>query len=427
MAILFTTETAMTGRVVTPLILCGGSGTRLWPVSRLSTPKQFLSLTSERTLFSETIERLRAINITGTPIVIGSTEQRFVIADLLSASGIDAHIILEPMRRDTAAAFAACAYWARERDPHTVFCAMPADHVIGRLDQLESALVQAARLAADGFIVTFGVVPTEPATGYGYIKPGEPLGLAGQAFRALRFIEKPDLARAREYLDAGFLWNSGIFVTRADTLVAELERLAPAVAGPAAEAARLAVQDQDFIRLDRVSFARAKAVSIDYAVMEHTDKAAVVPASFEWSDVGSWSAIWTLAQKDEHGNAVRGDVALSGTRNSYVWSDGILTAVVGLENAVVVATADAVLVAAADQNESVKSLVGELAKRGRREVLEQPVASHPWGTSKTVTTGDGFTVSEIVVRPGGVLPPETAKWAVHWVVVSGSALMGVGD
>ncbi|WBV44541.1 mannose-1-phosphate guanylyltransferase/mannose-6-phosphate isomerase [Pseudoroseomonas cervicalis] len=410
---------------IVPVILCGGTGSRLWPLSREGFPKQFWPLLSPRTMLQDTAARASGPGF-AAPLVISNQAHRFLIAEQLREAQIDeARIVLEPVARNSAPAIAAAALLAHEANPQDVLWLMPADAAISDAAALQAALARAAEAARAGHIVTFGMRPTSPETGYGYIEAGAPLpGLEGVSAIA-RFVEKPDAARAAEFLAGGrHLWNSGMFVATAATLLSELERLAPELLAAVRAAVEAATRDLDFIRLDPAAFALAPDISVDYAVMEKTDRAAVVPAALGWSDVGSWAALWEVSPKDDGGNAVQGPVALHNTRNSYVRSEGILTGVVGLEDAVIVVTDDAVLAMHRDHAQDVKKLLEQLKAQGRPEATEHRRMYRPWGHYEGLIKGDRFQVKKISVKPGQKLSLQKHYHrAEHWVVVAGTAIV----
>ncbi|MGW5960012.1 mannose-1-phosphate guanylyltransferase/mannose-6-phosphate isomerase, partial [Methylorubrum thiocyanatum] len=354
---------------ILPVILCGGSGTRLWPASRESMPKQFTPLVDPTTsTFQATIRRVADPAVFARPTVIASAESRFIVAEQLAQTGIAADILLEPERRDSAAAVAVAALHGARRGPETVVLVMAADHVIEDAAAFARAAREAALGARLGQIMTLGITPTRPATEYGYIRTGGALPDAPGLFRVERFVEKPDAAGAERLIGEGALWNSGYFLFRADVMLAELKAHAPEVLEAARAALANAITDLDFVRLEAVSFARAPKTSIDYAVMERTTRAGVLAVSFAWSDVGTWDAVWGVLERDAQGNALRGRVELIGTRNSLVHSEGEgLTTVVGLEDVVVVTTPDAVLVASKAQSGRVKDLVSVLREKAHPE------------------------------------------------------------
>ena len=410
---------------IVPVILSGGTGSRLWPVSRESFPKQLWPLVSDRTMLQECALRGVGPGFTA-PIVVCNQEHRFLIAEQMRGAGItDAQIVLEPVGRNSAPAIAAAALLAAEHDPGQVLWMMAADAAIQRTDALHAALGLAAAAARQGRIVTFGMQPHRAETAYGYLEVGPELPDSPGVHAVARFLEKPDAATAQILVSGGgHLWNSGMFVFTAGTLLAELDRYAPEVLA----AVRLAVQgrarDLDFIRLDAAAFAACPDISLDYAVAERTTLAAVIPADLGWSDVGSWDALWEQSPKDAGGNATVGDVLLEGSKDCYVRSDGILTAVVGLQDAIVVVTEDAVLAMHRDRAQDVKSVVTRLRKAGRPEAVAHNRAYRPWGFYESLIQGDRFQVKRIVVTPGSKLSLQKHfHRAEHWVVVSGIALV----
>jgi mannose-1-phosphate guanylyltransferase/mannose-6-phosphate isomerase len=414
---------------IVPVILSGGSGSRLWPVSRESFPKQLWPLVSQRTLLQETA--LRALGEAfAPPIVVCNQEHRFLIAEQCRAVEIpNARILLEPVGRNSAPAIAAAALLVAEQDQDAVLWMMAADASIADTAALHRSLATAATAARAGHLVTFGMRPTAPETGYGYIEQGAPLDDAPGAFAVARFVEKPDAAAAaRLASDGRHLWNSGMFVFTARRLIEELGRHAPDVL----DAVRLAVAarqtDLDFIRLGVEAFTACPSISLDYAVAERTSRAAVVPADLGWSDVGSWGALWELGEKDAAGNVAVGDVLLEATRNCYVRSDGMLAAVVGLEDAVIVVTKDAVLAMHRGHAQDVKKVVDRLKAYGRHEAVAHNRLYRPWGFFESIIQGERFQVKRLVVAPGRKLSLQKHfHRAEHWVVVNGSALVTRDD
>jgi mannose-1-phosphate guanylyltransferase/mannose-6-phosphate isomerase len=406
------------------VILSGGTGTRLWPASRESLPKQLLALVSDRTMIVETALRASPEAGFAAPIVVCNEAHRFMVGEQLREAGVaGARIILEPEGRNSAPAIAAAAVLVAETAPDTPLWMMAADAAIADVPALHQAVAAAAAAARAGHVVTFGMTPTAPETGYGYIETGDALpGLAG-ANAVTRFTEKPDAATAAAFLAGGrHLWNSGMFLFTAATLIAELERHAPAVIAAVRAAVAARTTDLDFIRLDKGAFARAPAISLDYAVAEKTSRAAVVPASLGWSDVGSWAALWDLGTKDGAGNVTVGNVMVEDCRGTYARSDGPLVAVLGLEDAVVVATEDAVLAMPRSRAQDVKRIVDRLKAARRKEATEHKRMYRPWGFYEGLIMGDRFQVKRIVVTPGGRLSLQKHMHrAEHWVVVNGTA------
>jgi mannose-1-phosphate guanylyltransferase/mannose-6-phosphate isomerase len=415
--------------LIVPVILSGGSGTRLWPVSRESYPKQFWPLMSGQTLIQETAARAVGPGF-APPLVICNQEHRFMVAEQLRLAGIaDARIVLEPVGRNSGPAIAAAALLVAEEDPDAVLWMMAADSAIEKPASLAGALQTAAAAARAGRIVTFGMRPTAPETGYGYIEVGPELaGLPG-AHDLARFVEKPDAATAATLVaDRRHLWNSGMFVFTAATIIAEMDRHAPGVLAAMRRAVTGRRQDLDFIRLEPAAFAASPNISLDYAVAEHTDRAAVVPADLGWSDVGSWQALWELGGKDAAGNVSIGDVLLEDAKDCYVRSDGKMTAVLGLDNVVLVVTEDAVLAMDRSRSQDVKKIVDRLRKDGRAEAVTHNRVYRPWGFYESLINGDRFQVKRIVVSPGHKLSLQKHfHRAEHWVVVAGSALVTRDD
>ncbi len=411
---------------IVPVVLSGGSGTRLWPLSRASYPKQFLPLAAEQSLIQETVARAGTAT-DAPPIVVCSADHRFLVAEQLRALGIPAgplgaRIVLEPLARNTAPAVAVAALLAAESDPDSLLLVLAADHAIADVAGFAAAIHTAADVAAQGRLVTFGMKPDRPETGYGYIRAGSPLGEGAAEVAA--FVEKPDAATAAKYVAEGYLWNSGSFLFPAALVLAELGAHAPAVLEAARAAVAAAKSDLDFLRLDETAFAQAPSISIDYAVMEKTKKAAVVPASIGWSDIGSFDALWGVGTKDAAGNVAIGDALVLDSRNSFVRSDGMLTAVLGLSDAIVVTSDDAVLVTTRAHAQDVKKIVDALKARGRKEGTEHRRMYRPWGFYEGLIQGDRFQVKRIQVTPGAKLSLQKHfHRAEHWVVVKGTAIV----
>ena len=406
-----------------PVIMCGGSGTRMWPESRERLPKQFIPLLGSQSTFQLALRHLKG-EAFERPIVLTNEDYRFLVAEQLAQVEMDAEIVLEPVRRDSAAAVAVAVELALKQAPDTIVGVFAADHVITRPDVLNTLCVKAARAAHEGYIVTLGVTPDQPATGYGYIRKGETLpGLEGVS-RVAAFVEKPDEDVARRYVAEGYLWNSGNFIFRADVMKGELMAHAEAVSQAASAAVAGAKRDLQFQLLDRDALSQAPRISIDYAVMEHTELAAVTPADMGWSDVGSWSAVHELSEKDADGNVIEGDGFAIASRNVLVRSPEQLTAVVGMQDVVVITTRDAVLVLNAKEAGRVKDLVEELKKRGRSEAQEHKRVYRPWGYYQSIDDGLRYQVKRIVVKPHGKLSLQKhLHRAEHWVVVKGTALV----
>jgi mannose-1-phosphate guanylyltransferase / mannose-6-phosphate isomerase len=413
---------------IIPVIMCGGAGTRLWPVSRESMPKQFVPLVGQESTFQQVLARISDPALFARPIVITNADFRFVVAEQLRERGVEADIVLEPLRRDSGPAVAVSAVLAAERDREALVLVLAADHVVRKPDAFREACRRAAVAAAEGRIVTFGIEPTYPATNYGYIRPGEKLN--GASVRAVEaFVEKPDAATAAGYVADRYLWNSGNFLFHAATMLGEIERFEPAMAEAATAAVRGLTRDLDFLRLAAEPFARAPKKSIDYAVMERTQLAAVVPADLGWSDVGSWSAVWDVLDHDGAGNATDGPVVMLDSRNSLVRSeDSVLTTVIGLDDVIVVSTGDAVLVSARAKAEQVKALVEQLKAQNHRAAVEHRRIYRPWGYYQDVDIAPRYRVKRIVVQPGSKLSLQKHfHRSEHWVVVKGTAEVTIGS
>ena len=413
-----------------PVILSGGAGTRLWPLSRAVLPKQLLPLVADKTMLQETALRVAGLPGLMAPLVVCGNDHRFMVAEQLRAAGITPlGILLEPVGRNTAPAVAAAAHFLKSVDPEAVMLVLPADHVITDREAFKEAVLRAATMVQGGGLATFGIVPKSPETGYGYIRRGAALANCADCYAVERFVEKPDLATAQAFLaDGGYYWNSGMFMFAAERYLSELAKFAPEIADAADKAVNNGYRDLDFCRLDDAAFTACPSDSIDYAVMEHTQDAVVVPADIGWSDVGSWSALWEVQPHDENGNAQRGDVYLDGVKNSLVRAESRIVAVVGVEDIVVVETEDAVLVAHKDQVQRVKQVVEHLKSKERTEHLHHTRVYRPWGHYEGIDSGDRFQVKRITVKPGEKLSLQMHHHrAEHWVVVSGTARVTCGD
>ena len=413
--------------MIIPVILSGGAGTRLWPLSREMYPKQLLPLTSERTMLQDTATRLQGIDAASAPVVVCNESHRFMVAEQLRAISVRAAaILLEPVGRNTAPAVALAALQARALDPEAVIIVAPADHVIRDLRAFQSACKTAIEQARADKLVTFGIVAHAPETGYGYIRRGPG---AGPAYPVAQFVEKPPLERAREYVNSGeYFWNSGMFVFKAARFLQELQRYAPLILQASRMAFEAAKSDLDFIRIDRASFERCPSDSIDYAVMEKTESAVVVSLDAGWSDVGSWSSLFDALPADEQGNVLRGDVLAHDSTGCFVQSASRLVAVVGLKDHVVVETKDAVLVAPKNRVQDVKELVAKIKKSGRPEISLHREVFRPWGSYDSIDFGDRFQVKRLTVNPGAILSLQMHHHrAEHWVVVSGTARITCDD
>jgi mannose-1-phosphate guanylyltransferase/mannose-6-phosphate isomerase len=410
-----------------PVILSGGSGTRLWPLSREAYPKQFLPLVGEDTMLQATWRRVAPL-ASAAPIVVANEEHRFMVAEQLrQIDCTPSAILLEPVGRNTAPAIAVAALQAMAEGADPLLLVLPSDHVIADAPAFQAAVRRAEPAASQGRLVTFGIVPSGPETGYGYIRAGA--ALADGVRAVAQFVEKPDEATARSYVASGeYAWNSGMFLFRASVFLAELARQQPAMLAACRAALEGASRDADFVRLDKAAFAACPSDSIDYAVMEHTDAAAVLPIDVGWNDLGSWSALWEVAEQDGNGNAHHGDVLAQDCRNTLAWGDGRLLALLGLENVVVVDTADAVLVVHKDRVQDVKGIVGKLKAEGRSEPTSHRKVYRPWGSYDSIDVGGRFQVKRITVKPGASLSLQMHHHrAEHWIIVSGTGRITRGE
>lgn len=408
-----------------PVILSGGAGTRLWPLSRRLRPKQFLALDGDGSMFRQTLARISGAPF-AAPTVVCNDEHRFLVAEELRQAGVaDADIVLEPAARNTAPAIAAAALHLMARHPDALMLVLPSDHVIGDTGAFRDAVDVAAELARDGHLVTFGVPPTRPETGYGYIRTGEALGrtTGPAANRVTAFVEKPDAATAETYLASGdYLWNAGMFAFTAAAFLGEIERHHPEIAAAARNAVAGGAADLDFFRLDAAAFARAPAVSVDYAVMEKTARAAVVPLVAGWSDVGSWTSLSELGRADADGNVTAGRAMVIDSHDTYVRSEHPLVAALGVSGLIIVATDDTVLVLPKERAQEVKDVVARLKAAGHDETDSHTRVYRPWGHYQNLESGNRFLVKRIVVKPGAKLSLQYhARRAEHWVVVAGRA------
>ncbi|WP_349746718.1 mannose-1-phosphate guanylyltransferase/mannose-6-phosphate isomerase [Pseudomonas frederiksbergensis] len=415
-----------------PVILSGGSGTRLWPLSRALKPKQFMSIHGDLSLFQATLDRIKNLSAEGDslspPIIVCNEEHRFIVAEQSRSLDIKPQkILLEPSARNTAPAIAAATLTALENGDDPILLVLAADHVIADVDAFKASLALAKLEVNKGRIVTFGVVPTKPETGYGYIRTQT--GAADGAAHVDAFIEKPDLETAQSYLAQGnYFWNSGMFMFRASVMKSELERLSPDIIVAAELSLANATHDQDFTRLSQVDFVNAPNVSIDYAVMEKTDIASVVTLNSSWSDLGAWDSVWEAGTKDENENCTQGDVLLQGVTNSYVHSSHRLVTVLGISDVVVVETSDAILVTTKDHSQDVKKIVSELTKNNRVEGASHREVYRPWGKYDSVDQGHRYQVKRITVKPGHKLSVQLHHHrAEHWIVVSGTANVQIAD
>jgi mannose-1-phosphate guanylyltransferase/mannose-6-phosphate isomerase len=414
---------------IVPVILSGGTGTRLWPLSREAYPKQLFPLIGSETMLQSTLARVTEGGRFERPIIVANAEHRFLVAEQLRGIAAPARIVLEPEGRNTAPAVAAAALLASRDDGDAIILVMPADHVIEDVPLFHQAVDAGTKAALSGQLVLFGIQPTKPETGYGYIKVGEPMIDAPSVHKVERFAEKPDAATAAEYVsDRAYVWNSGIFLLPARAFLDELQRFEPDVMLAVAQAVEGAKSDLDFLRLDSSAFRSSPSVSIDCAVMERTTRAAVVPVSFPWSDVGCWSALWAVTPKDKAGNVVIGDAVIDGASNCYVRGEGQLVTAIGVQNLVIVGTADAVLVTTMEADQDVKRMVDRLKASGREVATQTQQVRRPWGSYQSLHIGDRFQVKRITVQPGAKLSLQKHfHRAEHWVVVNGTALVTRDD
>ncbi len=406
---------------IIPVIMCGGAGTRLWPVSRDTMPKQFIALLGHESSFQRTMRLVAEPSVFAQPIVITNADYRFTVQEQLQAIGVTAHIVLEPARRDSGAAVATATELALAQDENAVVGVFAADHVVQDGALFVETCRRAGLVASQGHIVTIGIPPTFPATGYGYIRPGDAIDDDG-ARRVSAFVEKPDAARATQYLLDGYMWNSGNFIFDAATMRGELEAFEPDILAPVADAVAHATRDLDFLLLDAKAFAGAKKISIDYAVMERTQRAAVVSGHFGWSDVGGWAAVWDLSDKDGEGNAITGRGYVIEGKDNLIRSDEAVVGVIGLDDIAVISTRDAVLVTSKAWADKVKDMVALITANGESEAGAHREIQRPWGKYLSIDLGERHQVKRITVKPGGVLSLQKHfHRAEHWVVVRGTA------
>ncbi len=412
---------------VHPYILSGGSGTRLWPLSRKSYPKQFLKLVGEDSLLQQTAQRLHGPHFSA-PCVLANNDHRFIIAEQMQSIGAKPKdIILEPVGRNTAPAALIAALRSAQTDDNALILLLPSDHVIKDVEKFQQTILTGVNEAANGHLVTFGIKPTAPETGYGYI---ETSGEAGQPLDVKRFVEKPERATAEQYLAAGtFFWNAGIFMYRAGAMIEAFACHAPQILAHCQQSLEKAQDDLDFLRLEEQSYAACESISLDYAIMEKASGIKCIPLETDWSDLGAWSAIWDVMDKDQNGNVIKGDVVVHNTKNSLIQSaHGTCLSLVGLDNVLAIATKDAILLANKDHAQDVKVIVDELQANGRVEATEHRRVYRPWGWYEQLSAGERFQVKALMVNPGARLSLQSHYHrAEHWVVVSGTAEVQVGD
>lgn len=413
--------------MITPVILAGGSGTRLWPLSRQLNPKQFLKLLGDRTMFQQTLQRLEGLPCTA-PIIVCSEEHRFLAAEQLREIGIEgASIILEPVARNTAPAIALAALRSIENDGNSLLLVLPADHLIADPESFRETVRNALPEAEKGRLVTFGIVPSRPETGYGYIRRGEERDVV--TWSVASFTEKPDEKTAKEYIESGeYWWNGGMFLFNAESYLKELRRLAPQIHDACAKAMEHTSKDLDFLRVGRECFESSPSLSIDYAVMEKTDIASVIPLDSGWSDIGSWNSLWEACAKNGEGNAVLGDVKTIGAKDCLIRAESRLVAAIGVTDLVVVETKDAVLVTHRDHVQKIKDLVEDIRTNGRHEHLNQREVFRPWGSYDSIEKGQRYQVKRITVKPGEKTSLQMHHHrAEHWIVVAGTAQITIDD
>ncbi|WP_035076502.1 mannose-1-phosphate guanylyltransferase/mannose-6-phosphate isomerase [Maridesulfovibrio zosterae] len=410
--------------MIQPVILCGGKGSRLWPLSRESYPKQFLTVGSEKTLFQETVLRAAALGNMAPPVAMCGEELRFLVAEQLLELEVKGDIVLEPESKNTAPAVAISALLKKDKDP--LLLVMPADHIIKDKVAFKNSFTKAVKLAEKNFLVTFGIIPDHPETAFGYLHRGTPVD---EGFQVLRFEEKPTAEVAAQYYDSGeYFWNSGIFLFRASAFLRELEKYAPGMLTVCEKTLAESLHDLDFFRLSPSEFAKCPEDSIDYAVMEKTDKCVMVELDAGWNDLGTWSSLYLASQKDENNNVLHGDVISSDTQNCYLHSENRLLAAIGLKDIVAVETSDAVFVAHMDKAQDVKKMVESLTAKKRHEVIHHRKVYRPWGTYESTDTGLRYQVKCITVNPGQILSLQMHHHrAEHWVVVHGTAKITNGE
>jgi mannose-1-phosphate guanylyltransferase / mannose-6-phosphate isomerase len=415
-----------------PVVLCGGSGSRLWPMSRGGQPKQFLTLAGDHSLLQTSLRRVDGLRNTQPPILVSNTDYQFQLVDQVKDIALDVSaILLEPVSRNTAAAIASAAHFALQQDPDSLLLVLPSDHIIQNERAFHLAVEAGVSLARDGRLVTFGVVPTSPHTGFGYIRKGVPIGDSHPGAHVVdAFIEKPTAARAEELLSNGsYLWNSGMFLFGASAYLDELERFEPDIARSTELAYQESSSNSKFVKLDGAALSSCPSISVDYAILERTDRASVVAVDdLGWSDIGSWSALHETSPRDEQNNALIGDVWQFSSENSYIRAEHRMIAAIGISDLVIVETADAVLVAHRDEAANVKTVVERLNASGRRESVTHRRVTRPWGTYESIDQGERFQVKRIVVNPGAQLSLQLHHHrAEHWIVVKGTALVTNGE
>lgn len=412
-----------------PVILSGGSGTRLWPLSRASYPKQFLKLSSEKTLLQETILRVNNQELFYAPLIVSNKEHRFIVAEQLRSLEVQAlDILLEPFARNTAPAILAAALRLQADDPEALMLVLPSDHVMPNFLPFLDCLSEAANIAAKEQFLTFGIKATKPETGYGYLYRGELYENSKNIYQLQAFIEKPNPDKAKEFIDSGnYCWNSGMFLLSAKQVIQEMTLLYPETVESCHEALLLGKKDLDFLHLDSLSFERCLNQSIDYALLEKTKKIAMVSLDCHWNDIGSWSALWEHSRKDGEGNVLIGDIVLEEVENSYIHTEGPLVSVLGLDNVIVIVTQDAVLIASKDKDQQIKNITQKLKEQNRQELLTPALVLRPWGSYQVIDSGKNFQAKRLIVKPGHKISLQKHQYrSEHWVVVSGVATVTKG-
>lgn len=413
--------------MIFPVILCGGSGTRLWPLSRTLYPKQFVNFEGDKNLFSKTFERASGISETEEPLVVCNENHRFFVLNSLKELKKNATLLIEPETKNTAPAIALCALYAKTQDPESILVVLPADHSIKNQNNFFQSVHEAIKLAAKDYLVTFGIYPTFPATGFGYIEPGEPI--ENNCFQICKFIEKPDIDKAKKMLSSGnFLWNSGMFVFKANVFLEELKSFEPLIYAATLASFEECYNKKEFLYFGAEEFRKSPSLSVDYAVMERTNRAAVIPMDSGWNDLGTWASFYEMGEKDSRKNVAKGDVIAEKVEGCYLHSTGRLVTAIGIKDLAVVETKDAVLVMPVKSSQEVKGIVQKLREKRRPEIDTLPIVYRPWGSYETLAHGERFQVKRIIVRPSERLSLQMHHHrAEHWIVVQGTAEIQIGE